>query len=337
MAASEFMLHLVRQLVEERKVLEATASAYVKTLFQLNDKKPFKNLTFLKDTAAVEKHIAPYAESTQRGIYIAIASSLSLVKDKPTYKKLFEYYEAKMLKETEKRNEQLATGQKTPKQKENWLTWNAVEEKKAELKAALPKKSKTITEADYDKVLQYFILSLYTDIQPRRNQDYLDMYIVKKYDSTTCPPEMNYYDLTTNSFILNKYKTAKKYGQQTIYLPPPLKEVMATFLTFHPLWKGAAKRSKAPVKLLVNHAGEPLNAVNSITRILNRIFKKAVGSSMLRHIYLTDKYADTVDSMAADSTAMAHSSSVQKQYIKKSEPKNEIIYPNQTPESPAAP
>jgi len=334
---TEFMLQLVRQLTEVRKVLEATGSAYVKTLYQLNEKKPFKNLTFLKNTEAIEKIVGTYAESTQRGIYIAISSVLSLFKEKPAYKKLHAYYEAKLSKETEKRNELLDKNIKTKKQKDNWLTWEVIEEKKKELKAGLPKKGKTNTEEDYDKVLAYFILSLYTDIQPRRNQDYLDMYIVKKYEGTM-PKEMNYYDLSTQSFILNKYKTAKTYGQQTFYLTPELKEAAATFLSFHPLWKGPAKRGKAPVKLLVTAKGEPLNAVNSITRILNRIFKKAVGSSMLRHIYLSDKYKGTIESMKEDANAMSHSSAVQKQYIKKDdEPINEVVYPNQSIESLALP
>jgi len=332
---TEFMLQLVRQLTEERKIQEATASAYVKTLYQLNNKKPYKNLTFLKNTEAIEKVIETYAESTQRGIYIAISSVLSIFKDKATYKKLYTYYEDKLSKESEKRNEQLEKNEKTQKQKDNWLTWETVEATKEDLKKALPKKTKTNTESDYEKVLNYFILSLYTDIQPRRNQDYLDMYIVKKYDSTTMPKDYNYYDLHSQSFILNKYKTMKTYGQLTFYLPPPLKEAMATFLEFHPLWKGVAKRGKAPVKLLVTAKGEPLNAVNSITRILNRIFKKAVGSSMLRHIYLSDKYKGTLESMKDDAAAMSHSSSVQKQYIKKDDvPKNEVVYPNQSIESP---
>jgi hypothetical protein len=69
-------------------------------------------------------------------------------------------------------------------------------------------------------------------------------------------------------------------------------------------------------KLLVKADGSPLNTVNSITRILNKIFGKKIGSSMLRHIYLSSKYGDTIKEMEKDGVAMAHSSSVQREYIK---------------------
>jgi hypothetical protein len=50
-----------------------------------------------------------------------------------------------------------------------------------------------------------------------------------------------------------------------------------------------------------------LTAVNSITRILNKIFGKKVGSSMLRHIFLSDKYGEVKGEMADDAKAMGHS------------------------------
>ena len=44
---------------------------------------------------------------------------------------------------------------------------------------------------------------------------------------------------------------------------------------------------------------------------------KAIGSSMLRHIFLTDKYGDTLEQAEKDAKEMAHSSGMQKDYIKK--------------------
>jgi hypothetical protein len=62
--------------------------------------------------------------------------------------------------------------------------------------------------------------------------------------------------------------------------------------------------------------GEPIVAVNAITRVLNKVFGKKVGSSLLRHIYLSSKYGDTLAEMKKDSAAMGHSLEVQKTYIK---------------------
>jgi hypothetical protein len=46
------------------------------------------------------------------------------------------------------------------------------------------------------------------------------------------------------------------------------------------------------------------------------VFGKKVGSSMIRHIFLTDKYKDTLEEMKKDSEAMGHSVAQQKDYVR---------------------
>ena len=67
----------------------------------------------------------------------------------------------------------------------------------------------------------------------------------------------------------------------------------------------------------VKYNGKELKSDNSITRILNSIFDKNVSSSMLRHIYLSDKYKNVLKQQEEDAKAMAHDISTQKDYIKK--------------------
>jgi len=315
MEATEFMLQLAKQLMEERKVAESTANAYIKSLYALNGKKSFKNLSFIKDTEAIDKRLSEYAETTQRALLATIVSALSLYKNKPTFKKVYQHYYDAMMKRTEAVREQEGKNEKTEKQKENWLSWKEIEERKDALKAEVATFKKNITPAEFDTLLQFVVLSLYTDIQPRRNQDYLDMYIVKKWNDKM-PQDKNYLDMATHRFIYCKYKTAKKHGVQTHDIPVPLMTSINAYLKYHPLWKGMAKRKADPVKLLVAQDGTPLTAVNAITRVLNRIFGKKIGSSLLRHIYLSDKYGNTLMEMKEDSEAMGHTVGQQKDYIK---------------------
>jgi hypothetical protein len=49
---------------------------------------------------------------------------------------------------------------------------------------------------------------------------------------------------------------------------------------------------------------------------LNKAFGKKIGASALRHIYLSDKYGDSVEEKKKDAAAMAHSLSEQNEYIK---------------------
>ena len=327
---TEFMLHLVKQLMDEKKVAESTATAYVRTLFQLNEKKPYKNLTFLKNTEGIEKQIGTYAESTQKSLYSTLSSILSLWKDKATYKKIYKHYHDKsMAVSAEARiKDAEAPNTRTAKQEENWLTWDAVEAKQKESAEEVAKFSakKSLSPSEYEKLLQHLILALYTEQAPRRNQDFLDMLIVKKYN-LTLPKDVNYLDLATGTFIFNKYKTAKKYGTTTIEISPKVMKAINLYLKFHPLWKGVVKRQNNPVKLLVSHEGGGIVAVNAITRILNKVFGKKVGSSMLRHIYLTSKYGDTLTEQKKDSVEMAHGLNLQRAYIKTEPHKNEVITP----------
>ena len=309
MRVNEFMLDLAKKLREEKKVAESTATAYIRAMYLLNGKQPYKNLTFLKDTAAIEDLIKKYADSTIKTILASIVSVLSLFKDKPTYKKIYNHYYERMMGKSEeaKQNE---SSDKTQKQTDNWITWDEVCEKVSELRDKVSefKSQKNITQQQYDTLLHYLIVSLYTETQPRRNQDYLDMFVAKKQPTET---EHNYVVLTKTqptSFIFNKFKTSKKYGQQVLEVPENLASVISEYLKFHPLKKNAS------FKFLVSHDGTPITAVNAITRVLNKIFGKKVGSSMLRHIFLSTKY--DIKEMEKDANAMGHSVDEQKKYMK---------------------
>jgi len=311
MRATDFMLQLMSDLVKERGVSESTATQYIQTLYSLNNKTSFKNLAWLKNTEEIDKRLAEFAPSTQRGYVAAIVSVLTPVKDKPAYKRTYKHYYETMMKGSKEARETKPEG-KTKKQEENWADWAEVQKMKSDLREDVSKRvggRKHITPSDYEALLKCVVLSLYTDTQPRRNQDYMDMYVVKKY-SDDLPRDRNYLVLESKmptKFVFNKYKTAKKYGTQVVDIPnteeAPLGDTILTYLKHHPL-NGAKTRE---FKFLVAHDGSALNSVNAITRILNKVFGKRIGSSMLRHIYITGKYGDLKTEMEKDAEAMGHS------------------------------
>jgi hypothetical protein len=311
MKVSDFMLNLQRRLIEERKVAESTATQYLQTLWKLSGEKKFNNLAWAKKYEVVQAIIDTYAPSTQSSQYGILASVLSLFADKPTYKKAYKHWREKSI-EAHKAASQKDVHEKSEKQEENWLNWEEVEKKKSGLKEEVSPfiSTKKLSEGQFDTLLQYVVLSLYTDVAPRRNQDYLDMYVIKRLPKEY-PKDKNYYDLHSKQFVFNKYKTSKTYGEQRIAVPDELQSVLATLIKFHP------HKSQKEFKLLVKADGSPLNTVNSITRILNRIFDRAVGSSMLRHIYLSSRFGGSTKEMNETADAMAHSRAVQNTYIKK--------------------
>ena len=311
MRVTDFMLNLGKELQDTRNITESTATQYLQTLYKLNGSQSFNNLAWTKKYDTVQSIIDTYSKSTQGNQYMVLSSVLSLFASKPTYKAVHSHWRDKMM-EAKKEREEMPAHQKTEKQEQNWLTWDDVTKKKLELCAEIQDsvKGKNLTAAQYEKLIQYVVVSLYTDIPPRRNE-YTDMYVVKKWNENLDKTK-NYYDLTNHKFIFNKYKTQKSYGTQVVDVPEVLQATLSLYLRHHPLAKQKAKE----YKLLVKQDGSNFNTANSITRILNKTFGKKVGSSMLRHFYLSSKYGDATKEMEDDAAAMGHSTAVQKEYIK---------------------
>jgi hypothetical protein len=122
----------------------------------------------------------------------------------------------------------------------------------------LEENNKITNKKEYAQMLHHLILSLYVLQAPRRNIDYCLM----KISSDITDTNFNYLDLKNKRFIFNNYKTNHKYD--TIEIP-------------------------YNVHFLVWMDSEPINKSGDIIKILNKIFGRNIGSSMLRNIYLTSK------------------------------------------------
>jgi hypothetical protein len=334
---SDFALNLHKRLTDERHVSDTTASAYIKTLTILNDKKPFKNLAFLKKYDAIDTFMATYSDNTKKTIYASIASVLLLFKDTSTYKSAYKHYVAKM-KVLADESKKVDTSVKTEKQKENWIEWEEVKKVHTELSdKVFGNKDKVFGENAFAELLKLVVLSLYTDLPPRRNQDYLKMKVANIKDEDTLPTDYNYLIVDKKvpvKFVFNIYKTAKTYGKQTLLIPESLAKVLSLYFKQHPILKSVKGNTKVfPIApfLLSFGSTDPVVADNFITRILNKIFDKKIGCSMLRHIYLSGK--QNVNEMIADANAMGHSLSQQREYLKASPPPP----PSSPTPSPSAP
>lgn len=322
----DFMGSLQKMMVEEKGISESTAVQYIQTLKSLNGGNAFKNLAFLRKTDEVAKNISTLAPTTQYA-YNSVAASVLQMINKPAYKKAYNHYKELTARE----NAPEKSDVKTETQQENWVDWEDVKKKMSWLNESVSSfaltKGKPLDAKQFDLFLKYIVLSLFTEIQPRRNQDYMKMMIVWKAPQEIVGGEpMNFYEVGTQRFIFNVYKTAKTHGQQVVDVPEALQERLAKWLQIHPGLGGKkmGPRSKVVVPLLVKSDNTPFTKVNSLTRVLNQIFGKNVGSSMLRHSYLTAKYGDKKmaakkdrEEMEADAKAMGHSVATQQnEYVK---------------------
>jgi len=300
----------LKEKLKNKNLTESSINLYIRNLEKLNDKEPFKNFNFLKNMEDINKKLDKYKDNTKRSYYISIVSCLST---EPKFKKLYDKYYIQMM-DINKIIKSKPTEIMSEVQKNNWLEWDEVEKIKNNLYESynkLPKKIKT--EKQFNILLDYLVLSLYTDgIAPRRNKDYLDMHISKNMDMND--KDKNYYDVDSKEFIFNNYKTSKIKGQQIIKVPENLVKVLEYYINNHPLITKKDKKYEVP--LLVNFDGSYINNINSITYILNKIFGRKIGSSMLRHIYLSSKFGNINKEMKETADEMGHSTITQKEYIK---------------------
>jgi integrase len=299
----------------EKKLSPTSIKMYVRNLEKLNDDMPLKNLNFLKDTASIQQRLDKYKENTKRGYLISIVSALSLYKSNKQIQKLYDEYYKLMMDKNKQLKSVESLNEKTPQQEANWITWEEVSQAMNTLEEKVKAFSgnKEINEHQYNTLLQTVVLALYYYKAPRRNE-YQKMCIVKT--DSGLPIDTNYLTTDTPQFVFNSYKTAKKEGQLKEVIPPELMRIIQVYMKFHPLLKGKKVLKTTCIPFLVYYNGSPLSQVNAITRILNKTFGKKVGSSLLRHIYLSSKYGKVLEDMKDDSTAMSHSLGTQKTYIK---------------------
>jgi hypothetical protein len=300
--------------LKSKNIAESSLKLYLNNLRRLNGGEFPKNFSFLKNTEKILGDLEKYKPNTRRSYLISIVTTL---KHEPKMKKLYDKYYIhldKYNKEGAKNNEKSET------QKANWINQDEVKETyekmTEEMKPLLEQKK--LSASEYEKLIRWVVLSLYVLQKPRRNADYQQCLLVNKYDENF-DKAFNYLNLSNGKWYFNNYKTKGTYKTQEIDASPEMMEVVKSYLKFHPHSKTLKKKSGV-VPFLVDYEGNPFESVNAITRMLNKVFGKKIGASMLRNIFLTDKYSDKMKELNDDATAMGTSAStIQNQYVKMEE------------------
>lgn len=299
----------LNDIIDNKDITDSSKKLYKANFVRLNDGNPVTDFKFLFNVENIKSKLEKFKPNTQRNYIIAITSLLhDLTKVYPKkYESLYNDY-FKILTDYNKALKDQT--EKTTNEKENWIT----EEQKAAVIADCEKiiteigNKKKVTEAQYDRLLDCVVLSLYTKIAPRRNLDFQFMKVVKAYDPAF-GIETNYLDTTAKKFIFNRYKTKGAYKQQVVDIPDDLWKIITLYLKVKP--------KVETNDFLTNFEGEPFVQNNSITRILNKIFGQKVGVGMLRKTYLTNKYSEVLADLKQDATSMGTSVDTAKNnYIK---------------------
>jgi len=214
----------MNEIFTDKNITESSKNLYMKNLIRLNGGE-IKNFNFLKNEKEILEKLKKYKPNTQRTYIISIVSLLKSLstKEPKKYKKLYTSYYS-VLDEMNKNLK--VNNEKSDKEEKNWISQEEVLERFNELKKIIPTLGKKITEEQFQELQKLVILSLYCLQRPRRNKDYQQMIVYKKYSK---PAEEvakeNILDLAENRFIFNNYKTQKKYHSQEIKILPELREI----------------------------------------------------------------------------------------------------------------
>lgn len=237
-----------------------------------------------KDTLKFLNNLTPSKRKTTLSALVVLCYNNE--KSKDTYRE-------QLIDDSDKfREEQKKNGNDmTEKQKENWIDWKDVITIHNQLgKEVNPLFSKDkLTSADFMKLQDYIILSLYVLQDPRRSLDYACMKTKKASSNIN---QDNYID--GKNFVFNTYKTANLYGSQKIPISTKLKTILNKWVKINPT-----------EFLLVSPSTGKCLSVVQVNQRLNKIFGRKIGSNMLRHSYLTSLY--DVEKMNRIATNMGHS------------------------------
>ena len=263
-------------------------------LEKINDNKPVTELKFLTNIKQVLSKIQKYKPTTQRSFIIAICTVLKNNDDK-LYN---QYYEI-----LSKMNNDLKVNvEKSDKQNKNWIEDDKVNQIYGNLQKSV-NGNKSKSKESYEALLNYMILSLYVLIPPRRNLDYV--LLVISNDMTD--KKFNYLDLDKKQMIFNNYKTQGTYNSVIIDIPDDLFKVIKMYINRHP-HKSKLNNKKYHVHFLSTFYGEEIDKSTQMTKLLNGIFGGLkIGSSMLRNMYLTNKYSGMMKELKSDVKDMSTS------------------------------
>ena len=285
----------LRDAIKEKrpKLSEKSVKTYVSVLkkimedlsFELDDLKSRANdvMEYLKD-------MPPNKRKTRLSALVVVTGE--------------EIYSKKMGEDIKEFNDEVAKQEKSEGEKEAWMSKDEIMDIWARLKkraSALYRKKDDMTMKDLQDIQNFVLLSLFVLIPPRRALDYTEMKIRdvdKEKDNFIKGKHM----------IFNVYKTSKSKGQDKVEIPKELKSILTKWIKLNP-----------NEYLLFDAKGNKLTSVK-----INQRFNKIMGKpnfsvNMFRHIFLTDKYSETMKEMEhleVDMKKMGSSSKQAKVYIK---------------------
>lgn len=298
-----------------------TVKQYVINLKKLQKIYDTDNYDFLKKPEDVMDKLSDLHYLSQRNILNAVVVLLMALNSDEKYDKLLEEYGNLRDGLNDKYSDEQKSGVISDKQSKNFATTEEVFtmiNKMADELKPLKKKSKDDITKKEMQLLQAFVLFNIYARMPFRN-DVAGMEAIQKRAYNKLSEEekkaKNFLVVEKGGlfFVLNKYKTAKKYEELDLPIEDPtLKKILRYYLKMNGMGV-----------LFKTSTGKALTRIE-LSKVLLKYSQKYMGKSisttLLRKIYLSSKYGNMKEELEKDNKVMGHSKAVALDtYVKKAQ------------------
>ena len=287
---TENLIELIKK--SRPNIKDSTIKMYVGNLNKLKNIFESDDYGFLKDIDKVKEKLSERHFTTQRNYYNSIIILL-MAQDKD--KKLIEKYNNIRDELNAKYLENQQNGVISAKQKDSFISIDElrkfVDMIRIDLNIPKLKKKDTIPEKDKKLLMVYVILSILIE-NPMRN-DLSQMKIIGKkgYNSLSDKEKQdtNYLVIEKGSlkFILNDYKTSKKYKEKIISISKPLEKIIRMYMRINKLGNGDTlfPISRNGISQLLIKTSKKYIGKNISTTIIRKI----VASDLLKDVKAIEK------------------------------------------------
>ena len=304
------MVHIADYLKQSKPDLsQSTVSAYTVNLEKLHDRlhgtRSFEDLEWLKNTAAILESLENYCTSylTRRNYLNAV---IVLLLKRHGFEDVVHQYQQQRDKYNDQYTEIQQTKEPSAKQAANWVPLDEIKQLIAQYDAHI-KQLRTQTNLTMkDKALfqERFMLHFWTTYPMRNDLNNTQVIMRRVFNALdqVNKDNKNYVILgKTPTLSIGNYKTRKKYGVKTVEMvDKDVVRAMTQWLAVSP----------NPHYILVNiKDGTPMSSLHitqNLTRIFKQHFNKSVGSTLLRHIVLTERFGKQLDDMEHMADIMGH-------------------------------
>lgn len=322
------MVNLMEKIREARpNVKDNTIKMYVANLNKLQKMFDTDNWKFLDNIDNVKKKLEGLHYTSQRNYFNSIIILLMALNHDKKYDKLIDQYNTIRDEGNKKYQDDNATGVISEKQKKNFVELSEVQkmidEMDKEIKEKGLKKKDSLAPKEKQLIQVFILYNIYTRLPMRNDVSGMTITTKRLYNklSEDEKKENNYLVVEKNKmfFVLNQFKTSKKYKELDIDIPKDLEKLLRFYIRVNGLSNGDVLFTSSTGKSLSRNALSQLFLKTS-----KKYMDKSISTTMLRKIVLSDKFADVKKEQEEMAEITGHSvSTMNKVYVKQKSDKKE--------------